>query len=502
MLNTKAIKKEINNSEILLEKKILNDQHNIEYSFKTKNSIDNNLNHKSDKNDNIEMNNSEINNNEILDNNLDRGGFMHNFNHPDAKRDGLSYSKSGIMPFKYENNDGRNEINTILHQSRNNLIGGNTPNRVEWNDENNSYTVYSNSEIECIITNNDILKNMIDNNNIYIKKYIYTLSYNQTLDVNEFNFINSIFTSNLDIIIKLQNFVYDIINNNLSHQTSGELRTIVKNHEENKEINDEIKNDSLDNEILLFFYYQLIIWLFKNISIFENNDSSNSNKISKVFSTLTYRFSSLILKNVINIQKLCDYNLESLNEIKIMKNDIMHFFIQLENSDKHLSKFGSIKNLSDNNAQVSQNELLSESEQSIFKLNETNNNLDDHILNKYKILNKNGEPIKKFKELFSENNSNSSDSNNSNNSNSSDSNNSNSNSSNNSNDFDDSYDSDNSDNAYNEISDSVDILSINNSNNIKKLKEIEESIISLKNNSSIYSYNKNSALNNGKLFEI
>jgi hypothetical protein len=489
MLNTKAIKKEINNSEIYLEKRILNDQHNnIEYSFKNRNSIDNNLNIKSD--------NSDKNNNEFLDNNLSLGGgIMHNFiPHDTHKAAGISYLKSGMIPFKYENNDERNEINTIQYQSRNNyennLIGGNNPNRVEWNDENNSYTIYSNSEIECIITNNDILKNMIDNNNIYIKKYIYTLSYNPTLEVNEFNFINSIFTSNLDIIIKLQNFVYDIINNNLSHHISGELRTVVRNHDENNEI----KNDNLDNEILLFFYYQLIIWLFKNISIFENNDSNNSNKISKVFSTLTYRFSSLILKNVINVQKMCDSNLESLNEINIMKNEIMHLFSQPEVSPKNLSKFGFIKDLSEdmpvsqdelNNKQYNDNRSLSEQD---IKLNETNNNLnndlDNNILNKYKILNKNGIPIKKFKELFSENNS--SDSNDSNN-------------------FDDSYDSDNSDNsnnAYNEISDTVDLHSINNSNNIKKLKEIEESIISLKNNSSIYSYNKNSALNNGKLFEI
>ena len=88
-------------------------------------------------------------------------------------------------------------------------------------------------------------------------------------------------------------------------------------------------------------------------------------------------------------------------------------------------------------------------------------------MNKYNIIDKNGQPITNFKDLFSENNLDNS-----------------------------------SDNAYNEIADTIDGNIINNSSNIQKLKEIEDSIISLKNNSSIYSYNKNSALNNGKLFEI
>ena len=204
------------------------------------------------------MRNEEIYDN--LDNikNSIKNSINNNFNLPEYSHKNINKIIGGNSEQQNEKNERNNDVNINFEVSIKKQV---YINKVEWKEEINSYIIFSNSEIECIITNDDILKNMIDNNNIYIKKYIYTLSFNPVLEVNEFNFINSIFTSNLDIIIKFQNFIYDTININLTQNNKN-------------------------SEVLLFFYYQLIIWLFKNMTLFENNLDNNSNKISKVFSSL------------------------------------------------------------------------------------------------------------------------------------------------------------------------------------------------------------------------
>ena len=85
-----------------------------------------------------------------------------------------------------------------------------------------------------------------------IKKYIFIITANFQLGINEFNFVNSIFTQNLDSMIKLQNYIYESIN---------QFDSLDVGEAEN------YKN------ILTLFYYQLIIFIFKNISVYENSDN-------------------------------------------------------------------------------------------------------------------------------------------------------------------------------------------------------------------------------------
>jgi len=411
MLNTKPIKKESNNKQLSSEyyKQKEDSIHESNINLNKNNNINNNFNN-NNFNDNI--NNFNDNYNMNIDNNFD----------------------------KFNNDSYKLKLDDDIVENK--LLGG-TQNRVEFNDDNNSYIIYNNSGIECVISNDDILKNMIDNNNMYIKKYLYTLSYNHILEVNEFNFINSIFTSNLDIIVKLQNFIYNTINNSIS---------------ENNE----------NNQVLLFFYYQFIIWIFKNMSIYENN-LNDPNKISKVFSTLTYRFSSLILKNIINIQNMCNMNLESLDHIISLKNDLL---TKLDHSNKSSNETSSEiigESSNETSSEIigeSSNEASSETISDSNNNSESNNvlnelNINKNILDHYKIINKDGQPIKNLKDLFSDN------------------------------------DSDN-DNGYKEIDDTIVHSTGINEQNIKKLNEISE----LLKNSEINSYNKNSALKNGKLYEI
>jgi hypothetical protein len=408
----------------------------------------------------------------------------------------INYNKN---PINNENINNENPSNILLVNNTNNNIDNNINNmynneqmhRIEWNEEQNSYIIYENNQLDCTITHNDILKYIISPNTgkTSIKKYIFIISTNTVHNVNEFNFINSIFTSNLDYMLKLQNYIYDSINNY-----------------ENLNIID-VENFQ---EILLLFYYQLIIWLFKNISIFENNQDNF--KIAKLYSCFSYRFSSLVLKLLLKIQNSCTENNEIFEKLMLLKNDIS---IQLLNINEYLdknnedstveftlstksssNKINYFNNPDDNNDNIfnSQIEEIEEIEEiddnnskkytdgSIIVINESESSNKDvtvslkNILHDYNIKNKDGFPINNLHDLFSDK-------------------------------------INTSDNGYMEVSDNLindTISSYKNSNKSNKsFVTVSNTQPNVSNNTNIensgtgtLSYNPASALDNGKVYKL
>ena len=129
-----------------------------------------------------------------------------------------------------------------------------------------------------------------NNSNYIIKQYLFIISFNQDTGINEINFVTSSVTNNIEIMIKIQNYIYDLLN-----QYSSE---------------DNANKNSIDK--LIFLYYQLIIYLFKNYARYENYP-----KIQKFYSTLSYRFSSIVLKQTVNINQS---NLKITSEIQKIYN--------------------------------------------------------------------------------------------------------------------------------------------------------------------------------------
>ena len=134
---------------------------------------------------------------------------------------------------------------------------------------------------------------------IGIKKYLFIISWNSQMEIFEFNFIDSIFTSNFDMMIKVQNFIYDTLINF-----------------DNLDVSDTYNY----KESIIMFYFQMIIYLFNNYEKYLINNEQN--KISRVYSSIVYRFSSLILKNMFKIKNTIDENNNFLNEMMILRSDI------------------------------------------------------------------------------------------------------------------------------------------------------------------------------------
>ena len=173
----------------------------------------------------------------------------------------------------------------------------------------------------------------------------------------EFNFINSIFTNNLDIMIQLQNFIYDTLMNFDNLNVSDTYNYY---------------------DTILIFYYQLIIFLFNNYNLYLV--SSDQNKISRIYSSLSYRFSSLILKNVFKIKNDIDENNETLNKLILIRTDILSQIsyinekinqnqinqINQENSDILLNT----ESVDENN--LLDNQILSDHKSSLRTFNKSN----------------------------------------------------------------------------------------------------------------------------------
>ena len=113
---------------------------------------------------------------------------------------------------------------------------------VIFDDQSNSYIIIDYDNQKKILKNEDILNYIFNHkDNELIKKYIFTINYNIVNKQFEFNLIVSKFTENIEIMIKLLNFINDYINNNEK----------------------DMMTENMDK--LMVFYYQLIIFLFKNI---------------------------------------------------------------------------------------------------------------------------------------------------------------------------------------------------------------------------------------------
>ena len=499
MLNTKSLKNKINiaNMDIFRNKQILENlslsKYNLEEDIE---KYDNKIFSDNYKNIDIEPSKKKQFENIIIEAN-ETYNEIYNDN-----KDSLKNSlKKNIL---------ENEINNIV-QNENTIIGKNNDiskniSKCYWNEDDNCYIIIENDEIECIITNEDIIINIFDNQNAYIKKYIFILGVNVINQTNEFNFLKSIFTSNFEIMIKIQNYIYEKINN-------------LDQLEDNK-------------DTLIIFYYQLIIWLFKNMIIFEKNNDSN--KILKFYSCLTYRFSSIILKNIMNIQNIDMEKKEELDFSKInLLSKIENFYNiqdkQLSSNliikETELNSSNSFDNQSSNITENMHEEIEStiiESEDEIESENgiETNNDIEyveerdsenrienwdeianissdnliseidkfnkniesENILKKYNLKGKNGNKMINLNDLFTE---------------------------------------EDIDNGYLEINLEYDKNIIdkegkkNNSNNYKIIKEINKNIKEIdknsknsdknkkyESNSYEKSYNINSALKNGQLFKF
>ena len=414
----------------------------------------------------------------------------------------------------------------------NNQIKTNT--YANWNLESNCFVIMENGS-EYKISNDDILKSVLsqEHSNHTIKKYLFITTWNQNVENFEFNFVDSIITNDLELVVRVQNFLYDTL----------------------------INFDSLDitdtynyRDIILMFYYQFVIFMFNKQSVYSK--SNDPNKIARVYSSLVYRFSSLVLKNILEVKNNIDTNNDILNKLLSIRTDIftqINFInekIDWDNSNSNSnsdSKFNQSTHKSTDvsdtqtNTSNSNYKYESESESESKSTQSTNsNNLNSskssnssksyHIVNSrklkktsedetypntlsrsekpienFKIMGKNGNPIRKLKDMFSDDikiNTEITDNNDS--------------------ELSDNYDSDK--NGYYEIDDNVsDYLKFKNKlnfnkTNIKKLNPIENSFTNTNTNTNTntksvttnntdnktqtLSYDPNSALKNSKIFKV
>jgi hypothetical protein len=223
MLNTKPIKKEnyedyvYNNNYKHSDSTSESKSHNKHNKHKKhdSSSSSSNRHHKHDKSHSSHSNKDE-NNKQRQEN---------RYNEPLFKLEN-NYNKSET-PNNYKNNisnviERKNSIGGGNDNINNNVITNNDFNkinetinisngihRIEYNKELDTYSIYENNQLDCTFVFNDILRYIFnsDESSYPIKKYIFIITINIQQGVNEFNFVNSVFTSNLDCMIKLQNYM-------------------------------------------------------------------------------------------------------------------------------------------------------------------------------------------------------------------------------------------------------------------------------------------------------
>ena len=292
------------------------------------------------------------------------------------------------------------------------------PDSVIWNEDRNIYIIYNENipsnrpeeeRIDCFITNEDIV-NAITNpevENVIVSRYIFIITYNRIKKQFEFNFLKTPFTSNLEIMVKLQNYIYDILM---------------------AEISADDENINCLKENLMIFYYQLTLFLFKSI-IPVADFYSDKDKISKIISFITFRYSSLILKNIMSIKEeneIINNKLESLLEIKnniysqIIDMGTINFTEQPNDAvcnycnrkilgkdnfnNKHITNNNNLNNSLNNSLNTNifdNNTNIFDNNTNIFD-NNTNNTISDNIVNNFQKNDKNSENLseEQNKEIF------------------------------------------------------------------------------------------------------
>ena len=300
----------------------------------------------------------------------------------------------------FTNNDNRNNFNNDAtgtcgdNTQKGGFYGIGKKDLVIWNEDRNIYIIYNENipefrpeeeRIDCFISNDDIVNAIVNPEveNPIVSKYLFMITYNRVKKQFEFNFLKTQFTKNLEMMVKLQNYIYDILMSELSPDDEDE-NTIKEN--------------------LMIFYYQLTIFLFKSI-IPIADFYSDKDKISKIISFITFRYSSLILKNIMiikeennNINNKLDTILEIKNNIysKIVDIGNINFTDQSKNSTCNCSsqKNKNIylrKNNSDRRKEIENMSFNPESEEQIVNMsfnpeskeifNYTNDNLFKNIEN-------------------------------------------------------------------------------------------------------------------------
>jgi hypothetical protein len=307
---------------------------------------------------------------------------------------------------------------------------------IQWSVEQNCFVIID-GDSNHTISNDNILKSILsqEHNDFGIKKYIFITTWNSIAENFEFNFVESVLTNDFDMMIKIQNFIYDILNSF-----------------DNLDVTDTYNYQ----ETILMFYYQLIIYLFNKQNTYIKLNEPN--KIARVYSSLVYRFSSLVLKNIFTIKndlyenneilnKLLSIRIDILSQINFINEKIDFNFEQPQikfnnfdesntdtytntytntNSDKNSSLVSSL-NTSNviNQSYESDSSYESESSNKSNKSNKSNSSKTYQIVNSrklkklsddenytrsktenpiegLKIINKNGSLVKKLKDVFSE----------------------------------------------------------------------------------------------------
>jgi hypothetical protein len=209
MLNTKSIKKKPDYIFDITENMYKNEKHNENKRLEIEKK-------------NIETNDS-ISSKEILK--------LHNQNLANNKQNIIEETNNSLKVNTIDednliNNElkgGFNPIKTLQSKPQiivvapKNILSDNKDDLyANWDEEKNSFMIYNNDDVIGYFNNNDILNSILKgvNLNKHIKKYFFIIAYNKETDTFEFNFLDTIFTDNLDLIIKVQNTLFDVVNQN------------------------------------------------------------------------------------------------------------------------------------------------------------------------------------------------------------------------------------------------------------------------------------------------
>jgi hypothetical protein len=182
-------------------------------------------------------------------------------------------------------NNMNNNINNIIIKKKN----------IEYDNIQNKYIIHEQQEIKTILLT-DIINSILnaESNDEIIKKYLFIISFNSISNQYEYNFMPSILTDNLDMLIELENSIYTIINN------------------------DDFEKRELKHKMnLILFFYQIIMFIYK-----KSFDYPDKNKLQTIYNTLSYRFSLIILKQIYNLKDELKYLNTNYKESLEIKNKL------------------------------------------------------------------------------------------------------------------------------------------------------------------------------------